>query len=495
MFEELTIADYHQKLRAGSVSCSELVNWYLDRIERLDKGDAGLNAVVTVNPNARSEAEKLDKVRAESTTELPSLFGVPILIKDQVLTAGLRTTFGSIAFQDHVPESDATVVKQLRDAGAIILGKTTMCDFAAGWFSSSSLTGHTSNAYDATRDSGGSSAGSGCAVSANLCLVAVGEDTGGSIRIPASFNNCYGFRVTTGLIPRTGASPLVHFQDTLGPMARTVDDLARLLDVLVAYDPTDSHTAVNALRSTDITYAEGSLESTENNTRVGVLKNAFGDDSDPDCRQVNEVARKALNEMSIAGISVDRNLEIKDLAEWIGNTSVYTNVSPSDITHFLENLPNAPVKSFSEIYEQKLFHPENDLFDAIASAPENPNTDVEYFQKRLNQEEFRRVVLSLFKESEVDFLVYPTVQVLPPTHKDLADGRFTCLTFPTNTVVASQAGLPSISVPSGFSESGLPVGLDIVGRPMSEMKLLQFAHRLETLLDARVKPSRLAGDR
>lgn len=494
MFEELTIADYHQKLREGSVSCSELVNWYLERIERLDQGEGGLNAVVTVNPNVRSEAEKLDKTHTDSTIELSPLFGVPVLIKDQVLTAGIRTSFGSIAFQDYVPESDASVVKQLRDAGAIILGKTTMCDFAAGWFSSSSLTGHTSNAYDPTRDSGGSSAGSGCAVSANLCLVAVGEDTGGSIRIPASFNNCYGLRVTTGLIPRTGASPLVHFQDTLGPMARTVDDLARLLDVLVAYDPADPYTAVNAARLNPASYLVGSSDPAIQNVRVGILKNAFGADSDADCQQVNQVARNALSVISSDGISVDPDLEIADLAEWIGNTSVYTKVSPSDITHFLESLPNAPVQSYAEIYEQKQFHPENDLFDAIASAPAAPNEDVDYFHKRLNQDAFRRVVLGLFAESGVDFLIYPTVQVLPPTHQDLADGRFTCLSFPTNTVVASQAGLPAISVPAGFSESGLPVGLDVVGRPLSEVHLLQFARRLEKLLNARSKPSISAGE-
>ena len=158
------------------------------------------------------------------------LHGVPVLVKDQAETAGLRTTFGSILFTEYVPAEDATVVAKLKGAGAVILAKTAMCDFAAGWFSSSSLTGHTKNPYAPDRESGGSSAGTAAGVAANFGLVGIGEDTGGSIRIPAAYNNLFGLRVTTGLISRAGFSPLVHFQDTPAPVARTVTDLATTLD-------------------------------------------------------------------------------------------------------------------------------------------------------------------------------------------------------------------------------------------------------------------------
>lgn len=488
MFEELTIAEYHRKLDDGTVSCSQLVDWYLERIERLDQGDAGLRAVVTVNPNAREEAAARDEVRSEVAGSLPPLFGVPVLIKDQGLTAGIRTTFGSTVFKDYVPDIDASVVRQVREAGAVILGKSAMCDFAAGWFSSSSLTSHTSNAYDPSRDSGGSSAGSGAAVAANLCLVAVGEDTGGSIRIPASFNNCYGLRVTTGLIPRVGFSPLVHFQDSPGPMARTVDDLARLLDVLVSYDPADNYTSITAARLGPSNYAADSAAGPDPAWRVGILASAFGPDDDTDSAQVNRVIRAAIDSIGAAGTEVKDGLEITDLDQWIADTSVYTKVSPSDITRFLSNLSNAPVQSFAEIYETKRFHPENDLFDAIAEAPVDPSGDTEYLQRRLNQDAFRREVLQVFAASKLDFLVFPTVRVLPPSHQDLADGRFTCLTFPTNTVVASQAALPAVSVPAGFSDDGLPVGLEIVGRPLGEVSLLRFARHVEGVLRARKAP-------
>lgn len=493
MFEELTIAEFHQRFNDGTVSCSELVDWYLERIERLDQSEGGLRSVVTVNPKAREEAAARDESHSELSGSLPPLFGVPVLVKDQGLTAGIRTTFGSTVFKDYVPDTDASVVRQLREAGAVILGKTAMCDFAAGWFSSSSMTGHTSNAYDPSRDSGGSSAGSGTAVAANLCLVAVGEDTGGSIRIPASFNNCYGLRVTTGLVPRAGFSPLVHFQDTPGPMARTVDDLARLLDVLVSYDPADSFTSITAARTERTVYAVDSAEGPATAWRVGVLASAFGPDEDADSAQVNRVIRAAIDSIGVAGAEVKNGLEIDDLDRWVADTSVYTKVSPSDITRFLSNLPNAPARSFAEIYESKRFHPENDLFDDIADAPDDPSADTEYLQRRLNQEAFRRVVLQVFAAAELDFLIFPTVRVLPPSHQDLADGRFTCLTFPTNTVVASQAALPAVSVPAGFSKDGLPVGLEIVGRPLGEVSLLSFARHVEGVLKARVAPNASGG--
>lgn len=489
MYEELTIRAFHDGLRAGRMTCAGLTEWYLDRIATVDAAEGGLNSVVTVNPNARADAEAADAAYAAGGDgQLPPLFGVPVLVKDQALTDGIRTTFGSALFADFVPGEDAEVIRRLRAAGAIILGKTAMCDFAAGWFSSSSMTGHTRSAYDPDRDSGGSSAGSGTAVAANLCLAAIGEDTGGSIRIPASFNNCYGLRVTTGLVPRTGFSPLVHFQDTPGPMARTVEDLALLLSVLVGHDPADRFTAIAAARPRHETYTPVTQDPARV-WRVGVVEDAFGSDGDPDMAAVNTVIRDAVREMSQNGVDVVRGVRLPDLGEWIASTSVYTKVSPADITRFLSNLPGAPVSSFAEIYDQRAFHPENDLFHDIAGAPAEPDGDVEYLAARIRQGDFRLEVLRLFAETEVDFLIYPTVKVLPPTHADLAGGRFTCLTFPTNTVLASQAALPALSAPAGFSPDGLPVGLEIVARPLAEADLLRFAQKVESILHARRAPS------
>jgi Asp-tRNA(Asn)/Glu-tRNA(Gln) amidotransferase A subunit family amidase len=488
MFEELTITEYHRRLLAGEMKCRQLVDWYLERIDAIDQGKDGLNAVLTINSKARDEAEEADLILPTLNGDLPDLFGVPFLVKDQCMTAGLRTTFGSIAFSNFVPNVDAAVLTRIRSAGGVLLGKTTMCDLAAGWFSSSSISGHTSTPYDQNRDSGGSSAGSGAAVGANLCMVAVGEDTGGSIRIPGSFNNCYGLRVTTGLIPRTGFSPLVHFQDTPGPMARTLPDLMALLEVMVGYAEHDSATTINASRLQPSPYRYEDLPNPNRPWRIGVLSSAFGPSAHTECAAVNKVILDSIDATSAAGAEVIEDLEIQNLDEWIGKTSVYTKVSPSDITLFLQSLENSPVGSFHEIYANKQFHPENDLFDEIAGAPDNPDTDETYLKGRLAQETFRRVVLDIFAQSEVDVLVCPTVKVLPPTHEDLASGRFTCLTFPTNTVIASQAALPALSAPAGFTPDGLPVGLEIIGRPLDEKTVLGFAKFFEELMQARKAP-------
>lgn len=490
-FEELTINQFHAGLRAGAMTSRDLTEWYLARIAAHNKQGAAINAVVTVNPAATADAEALDQAYADSGEFTGPLHGVPVLVKDQAETAGLRTTFGSKLFEKYVPQTDATLVRRLREAGAIILAKTTMCDFAAGWFSSSSLTGHTRNVYDSSRDSGGSSAGSGAGVSANFGLVAVGEDTGGSIRIPASFNNVYGLRVTTGLISRAGFSPLVHFQDTPGPMARTVADLALLLDSLVGYDPADPFTVVAATSGGVGGYSEA-LQPTAMGTdvhswRVGVLETGFGDDGDLQCAPVNAVVREAIERIGELGVGVVPGLEIEGLATWIADTSVYLRQSKSDITRFL-SARDAPVSSFAELHASGVYHPLNDLIDGIATGPDSTTNDLEYQRLRLNQEEFRRLVLGLFADSGVDFLVYPSVQVAAPTHAELAAGVYTALAFPTNTVIGSQAGLPALSIPVGFTPDGRAVGLELLGTPFSERAMLYFTAAFEAAVAVRKEP-------
>jgi amidase len=202
---------------------------------------------VNVNQNALAEADRLDDFLSRSRTFVGPLHGIPVVVKDQAETKGVVTTFGSIALDGYIPQEDATVIAKLKEAGAIILAKSTMPDFATSGFGFSSKSGETKNPYVLERDPGGSSSGTGAAVAANLATVGIGEDTGGSIRAPASFNNLIGVRVTPGLISRTGMSPLVVFQDTAGPMTRTVTDAAILLDAMVGYDPRDPYTAAYAI--------------------------------------------------------------------------------------------------------------------------------------------------------------------------------------------------------------------------------------------------------
>jgi amidase len=488
-FHELTIEAFHDGLLNGTMTAAELVDWYLARIGAHNHSGVELQAVVTVNPRAREEAAARDEFFATYGQLAGPLHGVPFLVKDQIETAGLRTTFGSILFEDYVPQSDATVITQLKEAGAIVLAKTALTDFAAGWFSSSSMSGHTKNPYCLSRDSGGSSAGTAAGVAANFGLVGIGGDTGGSIRVPASFNNLYGLRVTTGLISRTGCSPLVHFQDTPGPMARTVSDLAKTLDSIVGYDRSDPFT-VTALSAPDAGgYARAvDVDISLARWRIGVLETGFGSDEDPDAAAVNSVVRSAVARLEQLGVSAIPDIEIADLSGWISDTSVYVRQSKSDISDFLASRPDAPVSSFRQLHEHSKAHAQNDLFDAMAEGPDTSEGDVEGMWLRLNQEHFRRIVLNMFADRGLDFLVYPTVQVLPPRRQDLSAERYRTLNFSTNTVIGSQAGLPALTMPVGFAGSGLPIGLELLGTPLAETKMLQFARAWEKSERTRAAP-------
>jgi Asp-tRNA(Asn)/Glu-tRNA(Gln) amidotransferase A subunit family amidase len=257
-------------------------------------------ARVNMNSQALERARELDEHLARAGVLKGPLDGVPVLVKDQAETSFVPTTFGNSAYVDYQPVTDAFIICKLIEAGAVILAKTSMCDFAAGWFSFSSVTERTRNPYAPERDAGGSSADTGAGLAANFGLVGIGEDTGGSIRIPASFNNLFGLRVTTGLISRTGFAPLLHFQDTPGPMARSVRDLAKLLDVLVGYDAADPYTGAVAL-ATEAGHFEALLDGARiDGVRIGVLHEGFGSD-DPSSTEVNSVVHRLLEQLREAG--------------------------------------------------------------------------------------------------------------------------------------------------------------------------------------------------
>lgn len=485
-FTELTITRFHEMLRAGEATSAELTAWYLQRVEDLDRGGPRLQSLVTLDPAALDQARAADEHFSRTGWFLGPLHGVPIVVKDQAETAGVPTAFGCSLFADHVPEQDATVVARLRAAGAVLLGKTAMCDFAAGWFSFSSRSGFTRNPYDLDRDTGGSSAGTAAAVAADLALVGLGEDTGGSIRLPASFTNLFGLRPTTGLVSRTGFSPLVHFQDTPGPMARTVTDAALVLDVIAGWDPQDEYTALAAGHEHLGAFADGLDSADLPSFRVGVLEDAFG--TGPESAGTNSVVRAALDRLRAEGADVVDGLELGDLHEWVTGTSLYTTQSKQDLAAFLAARPGAPATGWDDVVAAGAFHPLTDLVVDIAAGPADPRDDPEYLPRRLRQEDLRRRLTALMAGAGVDVLVYPTVQVPAPTREELAAKRWTALTFPTNTVLASQSSLPAASVPVGFTDDGLPVGLEVVGPVMSERRLLRFARAWERAVSPRRPP-------
>lgn len=483
--EETTIAAIHAALRDGTTTAAAIVDGYLARIEAYDRGGPALNAIVTVNPAARAEAERLDAAFARDGELAGPLHGVPVVVKDQAETAGIETAFGSEAMAGYVPDTDATAVARLRAAGAIVLAKTSLPDFATSWFAYSSRSGTTKNPYDLARDPGGSSSGTGAAVAANLGAIGLGEDTGGSIRLPSSFDNLVGLKVTPGLISRTGMSPLVVFQDSPGPMCRTVEDAARMLNVLAGYDAADPFTATAAIAGPQ-DYARGLDAQALEGRTLGVLRQAFGGPDLAGADAVNAVLERALEALRAAGARLV-DVELPSLEHYVEYTSLYVTHSRHDIDAFLATRP-VTMKTVEEIHAAGRYHPALDLFEAIVEGPVDPLADPEYYERYTARETFQRELVNAMGRAGAAALVFPTTQVPAPTRAELDAGAWTTLTFPTNTLVAAQSWMPAVSVPAGFTDGGLPVGLEMVGLPYGEAALLGLAYAFEQATGHRRAP-------
>lgn len=487
-FEEATIDGIHAAFRDGSLTCRRLVEGYIARIEAYDRSGPAINSIITVNERALEEADRLDAELARTGTLTGPLHGIPIVVKDQVETAGIMTTFGSIAADGYVPAKDATAIAQLKRDGAIILAKTTMPDFATSWFGYSSKAGETRNPYALDRDTGASSSGTGAAVAANLGAVGVGEDTGGSIRLPSSFNNLVGLKVTPGLISRTGMSPLVVFQDSAGPMARTVRDAAILLDSMVGYDPADEYTATYVKARVPETYTSCLDPDGLKGARIGVLRGVQGSDDDPDAAPVNRVIEKAHAAMRAAGAELV-DVEIPDLMHWIVFTSLYITHSKHDLNGFLAARPELAHLTVDSIMASKQYHPQLDLFEDIGTGPLQPTDDPQYYEKYSARETFERIVVNIMARNRLDAISFPTCQVIPPTRAELDAGRWPCLQFPTNTLIGAQTWMPAMSVPAGFTDEGLPVGLELLALRYGEPTLFKLASGFEAATRARRAPA------
>ena len=485
--DETTIDKIHAAYQEKKVTCVELVQGYLDRIAAYDQKGPALNSYATINSAALTEAAALDAAFQKTGKLTGPLHGIPICVKDQAESKGIPTSFGSIAIKGYVPKEDSTLVAKLREVGAVILGKTTLPDFATSWFGYSSASGETKNPYDLSRDPGGSSAGTGAAVAANLAAVGIGEDTGGSIRVPASFDNLVGVRVTPGLISRKGLSPLVVFQDTAGPMARTVKDTAIVLDAIVGYDPKDPYTAAFAIAGHKGSYTQNLDANGLKGSRIGVLKEAFGSDSDPDCAEVNKVIRAAIKQIAAAGAEIVE-VSLPNMMDFIIETSLYITHSRHDINTFLGKNPDFAYSSLDAIYKDGKYHKNLDLIKDIMTGPVKPEDDPEYYRKLAAREAFQRTVVNIIAGNKLDGICFPCCQVLPPTRQELNDGRWTVLTFPTNTLIAAQTWLPSICLPAGFSSAGVPVGLEMVVLPYHEPDLFRLGYAFEQATHHRRPP-------
>ncbi|HLO10764.1 MAG TPA: amidase [Pseudoneobacillus sp.] len=473
---EATVDDMQEKMESGEITSKELVLMYLNRISSFDQNGPRINSVLEVNPDALHIAAALDAERKIQGTRGP-LHGIPVLIKDNIDTKDkMHTSAGSLALENSYAQEDSFVAAQLRSAGAVILGKTNMTEWAnfmtekmpSGY---SSRGGQVLNPYGpGIFDVGGSSSGSGAAIAANLAAAAVGTETSGSILSPASQNSLVGIKPTVGLISRCGIIPIAHSQDTAGPMARTVKDAAILLNALIGKDDRDPITLTNTelcnVDFTDYLHKDGLK-----GKRIGIAREGYFDYLSEEKR---EVMKEAIQKLSSLGAEIVDNIVIPS-AKRNWSYDVLTYEFKADLNAYLKNLhPNYPIRS---------------LKDIIAFNLQNEARTLKFGQIILNKAEETSGTLkeeAYIKALEEDYY-YSTAQgidyVMEENHLD-------AIVFPNNygAGIPAKAGYPSITVPSGYSTKGEPVGITFTGPAYSEPTLLTLAYSFEQATKARIAP-------
>lgn len=488
--EELTIPDLQRGMQSGKYSARSLVEKYTDRINDIDKKGPTLKSVIELNPDAEAIAAALDRERKERGPRGP-LHGIPILIKDNIDTQDrMMTTAGSLAMLGAKPLQDAFVAKKLRDAGAVILGKTNLSEWAnfrstkstSGW---SARGGQTKNPYVLDRNPCGSSSGSGVAPSANLCAAAIGTETDGSIVCPSSANSLVGIKPTVGLVSRAGIIPIAHSQDTAGPMARTVTDAAIILGALTGEDPRDKTTTESRGKAhTD--YTRFLDKNGLNGMRVGVAKKHLGFN-----KHVDALMAEVITTINGLGARVINPADIPTTGQFDDSEfEVLLYEFKADLNAYLKTLgASAPIRSLKELiaFNESKAHLEMPYFgqDIFEKAePKGPLTDRKYLQAlRKNHLLTRsRGIDFIMKDLKLDVMIAPTGG--PPWPTDWINGDHFSGGYSSASAVA---GYPHITVPAGYVY-GLPVGVSFFGGAYSEPTLIKAAYAFEQATKARRPP-------
>ena len=475
---ERSILELQAAQAEGRVTSRGLVESYLARIRAYDQAGPELNAVVTVNPKALADADALDKERAARGPRGP-LHGIPVLVKDNYDTVSMPTSGGTLGLALLQSTADAFQVRRLREAGAVILGKTTMHELADGATNIASYTGQTRNPYDLSRVPGGSSGGTGAAIAASFAAAGMGTDTCGSIRVPAAHQNLVGLRGTRGLSSRTGVMPMSDTQDIAGPMARSVMDLAVILDATVGADPADAITAESNGRI-PTSYRDSLAGATLKGARLGVLRALFG--TAPEDEEVAGVVRMALDAMKAQGAEV-LEVVVPGLDDLLAESSVITDEFKFDLAAFLAKHPGAGVTSLGEILERGLHHEALDQTLRLRNAAERRDNE-HYRQALIKRQALNAAVLNTLAGQKLDVLVYPTLRRKPARIGDTHPPevlRATCR-------LSATTGLPALTMPAGFTADGLPIGLEMLGGTFAEPTLLRYAYAWEQAARPRRSP-------
>lgn len=475
---EKSIQQLQEALSNGEITSVELVQYYLERISQYNDR---LHAIEHISPTAIEDAQKLDDERAAGRVR-SLLHGIPLVVKENYDTFGMATTASCSALNSFYPKTEGFVIKKLRDAGAIILAKTTMSEFARhGWTSGTSF-GQAHNPYDLTRTPGGSSGGSGIAVAMNFSAAGLGSDTVNSVRSPCSACNLVGIRPTLGLWSRTGILPCTDIQDSGGPMARMVADAVILLDIARGYDESDAITSAQ-LGNTPANYLDFLNPNGLKNKRIGVLRNNFG--NDPDILSVMEYNLEVMQNAGCELIELDEPLLESGLVFSMCDVQLYE--TRSCLQRYFDSHPNCPVSCLDDLVKGELIH-ESIKADFIAcSEIQSPLETTKYAEKISNIASLRKLLSQIFTENRLDAICYPhQSQLVSKIGSNNQPGR--------NGPLTSMSGLPSIVIPGGFSTPcetapiGVPIGIEFIANAWDEPKLIEIAYALEQLTRFRHTP-------
>ncbi len=479
---EATISQVHDAMKAGRLTCRALVGEYLKRIDAYDKNGPSLNSIVVLNPDAEKQAAELDRRFAQGGLTGP-LHCVPLIVKDNFETVGLQTADGALALAGYLPDKDAFQVARIKAAGAIVLAKSNMAEWAFSPYETvnSILPGYTRNPYDVSRVTAGSSGGTAAAVAASLGLVGLGSDTGNSIRGPSSHQALAGIRSTMGLTSRAGVLPLSLLADIAGPMARTVEDAVKVFQVIVGEDPNDPVTAAARQHPFSVTLDRNALRG----ATIGVLRQAYEREStDP---EIARIFLAAVEDLRRAGATIvdPAPVELEGIRR--GNDAGPCMGFKYDINRYLAAQGDrVPVKSLADIIKSGKFHPSAQRrLEQAERGPENGPETPACQAESAYRAKVREAGLKTMDKLKLDAFVYPTWSNPPRLIGDLNTPHGDNSQFFSPTT-----GFPAVNVPMGYSRGGtLPAGMTIFGRAWSEATLLRLAYAYEQATHHRHAPS------
>ncbi|KAE8453785.1 hypothetical protein EG329_009297 [Mollisiaceae sp. DMI_Dod_QoI] len=484
---EATIDGVHNALFSGVASCRDVVSSFLSRIEAFNPV---VNAIISLNPNVLGLADAMDAQIASGNATGP-LFCIPVLLKDNYDTVDMNTTGGCLDLAGNKP-SDAPVVTALKNAGAIILGKTNLHELALEGLSVSSLGGQTINPYDHTRTPGGSSGGTGAAIATSFGVFGTGTDTVNSLRSPASANSLFSVRPTRGLISRAGIIPISYTQDAIGPIARNVKDLAVALTVMasVGYDGNDNATALIPTSSVGVDYSKSIYGGSLKGLRLGLLRGFFNGTVSNETTPVNEAMDHMVSVLKLAGATVIPINETVYNATTIATLDVQTSEYRQEMDSYLEmsSLSGSHPSTLNELYSSSKFLVIPSQYSYVNTALRSSTSNSSYAPTKLGIQNLTTVLRSTFSSNSLDAIIYPeqknlVVKIGSPSQS----GR--------NGILAALTGSPVVTIPAGFSPPtfdapiGVPIGMEILGQPWTESKLLNIAAHISDLTHVRRMPS------